>query len=135
MVCKVCAENVLIPYEAGSLGVIGFFSHMAFKISLIKKKLFLVALGLCCFAWAFFLVWGSGGYFSLQRVGFSLWWLLLLRSTGSGARGLGNCSSQALSHRLNAVAHGLSCSVTCEIFPDQRLNLSPIHCTIRSSCL
>ena len=28
------------------------------------------------------LVAASGGYSSLQYVGFSLWWLLLLRSTG-----------------------------------------------------
>ena len=34
--------------------------------------------------------------------GFSSWWLLLLRSPGSRARGLSRCSSQALGHRLNS---------------------------------
>jgi len=35
-------------------------------------------------------------------VGFSLWWLLLLRSTGSRVCGLGSCGSWALEHRLNS---------------------------------
>ena len=34
--------------------------------------------------------------------GFSSWWLLLLRSPGSRARGLSRCNSQALGHRLNS---------------------------------
>ena len=44
----------------------------------------------------------SGGYSLLRCVGFSLWWLLLLRSTGSRhagsvvvARGLSICGEQA----------------------------------------
>ena len=50
------------------------------------------------------LVAPSGDYSSLQWDGFSLW-LLLLQSTGSVV-----------------VAHGLSCSKACGIFPDQGLN-------------
>ena len=49
------------------------------------------------------LVAASGGYSSLRCAGFSLWWFLLLRSTGSGAqasvvvaRGLSSCGSWAL---------------------------------------
>ena len=38
--------------------------------------------------WAFSLVVSSQGYSSLQCPGFSLWWLLLLWSTGSRASGL-----------------------------------------------
>ena len=63
------------------------------------------------------LVVSSGGYSSLQWVGFSLQWLLLLWSTGSrrtgfsicGAQaqelwhsGLSNRGSQALEHRLSS---------------------------------
>lgn len=44
----------------------------------------------------------SVGYSSLQRTGFSLWWDLLLQSTGSRACGLGCCSSQALECRLSS---------------------------------
>ena len=49
---------------------------------------FLAALGLCCCTQAFSLVVASGGYSSLRCTGFSWRWLLLLRSTGSRARGL-----------------------------------------------
>ena len=28
---------------------------------------------------------------------------------------------------LVVVAHGLSCPMACEIFPDQRMNLCPLH--------
>ena len=37
----------------------------------------------------------SGGYASLQCAGFSLRWLLLLRSTGSRHAGFSSCGSQA----------------------------------------
>ena len=39
------------------------------------------------------LVAASGGYSSLWCVGFSLWWLLLLRSTGSRRVGFSSCGS------------------------------------------
>ena len=50
------------------------------------------------------LVAASRGYSSLQCAGFSLWWLLLLWSTGSvvAARGLSSCGSWALEHRLSS---------------------------------
>ena len=74
-------------------------------------------------------------------VGFSLWWLLLLQSTGSGAPGLqwlwhvGSATSelhvacswsyQSLEHKLSSCgeAHRLSCSSTCGIFLDQGMEL------------
>ena len=55
------------------------------------------------------LVTASGGYSSLQCAGFSLQWLLLLRSTGSRhagsvvvAHGLSSCGSRALERRLSS---------------------------------
>ena len=52
----------------------------------------------------------SGGYSSLRCAGFSLRWLLSLRSMGSRPAG------------SVGVTHGLSCSAACGIFPDQGLN-------------
>ena len=43
----------------------------------------------------------SGGYSSLQCVGFSLRWLLLL-SMGSRHAGFGSCGTWALVHRLSS---------------------------------
>ena len=88
------------------------------------------------------LVAESGGYSWLRCVGFSLRWLLLLRSTGSrhesisscGTRasvvvalGLSSCGSRALEHRLSSCGAGLSCSAACGIFPDQGSNPCPLH--------
>ena len=61
------------------------------------------------------LVEASGGYSSLQCAGFSLRWLLLLRSMG--ARRAGSV----------VVGRRLSCSAACGIFPDQGLNPCPLH--------
>ena len=48
------------------------------------------------------LVAASRGYSSLWCVGFSLWWLLLLQSTGSRCVGFSSCGSQALERRLSS---------------------------------
>ena len=68
----------------------------------------------------------SGGYSSLRCMGFSLQWLLLLRSTGS--RGASSV----------VVARGLCCSVACGIFPHQGSTRVPCigrwilnHCATR----
>ena len=61
------------------------------------------------------LVAASGGHSSSQCAGFSLSWPLLLRSTGSRRAG------------SVVVAHGLSCSAACGIFPDQGSNPCPLH--------
>ena len=50
------------------------------------------------------LVAASRGYSSLRCAGFSLRWLLLLRSTGSRCTGFSSCGSRALEHRLSS--HG-----------------------------
>ena len=61
------------------------------------------------------LVAASGGHSSSRRAGLSLSRPLLLRSTGSRRAG------------SVVVAHGLSCSVACGIFPDQGSNPCPLH--------
>ena len=48
------------------------------------------------------LVAASGGYSLLRCAGFSLRWLLLLRSTGSRHVGFSSCGSRALEHRLSS---------------------------------
>ena len=61
------------------------------------------------------LVATSGGHSSSQRAGLSLSQPLLLRSTGSRHAG------------SVVVAHGLSCSTACGIFPDHGSNPCPLH--------
>ena len=61
------------------------------------------------------LVAASGGQSSSRCAGLSLSWPLLLRSTGSRRAG------------SVAVAHGLTCSAACGIFPDQGSNPCPLH--------
>ena len=74
----------------------------------------MAVLGLhCCTQAFFFLVVASGGYSLIWCAGFSLRWLLLLRNTGSRRTG------------SVVVAHGLSCSTACGIFPDGIEPLSP----------
>ena len=53
------------------------------------------------------------GLSSLQRTGFSLQWLLLLRSTGSRRSGF----SMLWHVGLVIMVHGLSCSAACGNFP------------------
>ena len=61
------------------------------------------------------LVVASGGHSSSWCTGLSLSWPLLLRSTGSRRAG------------SVVVAHGLSRSTACGIFPDQGSNPCPLH--------
>ena len=43
------------------------------------------------------------------------------------AHGLSSCGSWAPKHRLNSVAHGLSCPTACGVFPDQGSNPCLLH--------
>ena len=70
------------------------FYLFIYSYKFIYLFLFLAALGLCCCA-RVSLVAASGGYSLLRCEGFSLWWLLLLRSTGSRHAGFSSCSTQA----------------------------------------
>ena len=71
--------------------------------------------------WVFVAVCGlslaaaSGGYSSLRCTGFSLRWFLLLQSIGSMRAG------------SVVVAHGLSYSMACGIFPDRGSNPCSLH--------
>ena len=87
-------------------------------------SLFLAMMGLLA-ARRLPLVVASGGFSLLSCVGFSLWWLLSLWSSGSGCTDFSSCNTC-----LGSVvgAHRLSCSAACGIFPDQGLNWCPLHC-------
>ena len=90
-----------MPFFLYTLGLIFFFFFNLF-----------IYFWLC---WVFVAVHGlslvavSGGYSSLWFMGFSLQWLLLLRSTGSRRMGsvvvvheLSSCGLRALEHRLSS---------------------------------
>ena len=82
---------------------------------------FLINLFIYWLCWVFTSVRGpslvaaSGAHSSSRCAGLSLAWPLLLRSTGSRRTGSA------------VVAHRLSCSVACGIFPHQGWNPCPLH--------
>ena len=67
-----------------------------------------------------------GATLQLQCVGFSLWWLILLPSTGSRGAGFSKCSSRALAHRLNSWRR-MGLVAVCGICPDQGSNPCLLH--------
>ena len=83
-----------------------FFFFLTYFIDLfIFKNLFILFIFGCVgsvAACGLSLVAASGGYSSLQCVGFSLQWLLLLLSMGSRCTGFSSCGSRALEHRLSS---------------------------------
>ena len=94
-----------------------FFLKLFFFL-IISTFNYYLFIGLC---WVFVSVQGlplvaaSGGHSSSRCAGLSLSRPLLLRSTGSRRAG------------SVIVAHGLSCSAACGIFPDQGSNPCPLH--------
>ena len=105
--------------------ILGFGIHLCgnYNLSLSNWNFFFciclfIYLWLC---WVFISVRGlslvvaSGGHSSSWCAGPSLSRPLLLRSTGS------RCAGSVV------VAHGLSCSAACGIFPDQGSNPCPLH--------
>lgn len=66
--------------------------------------------------------------FSLWYAGFSFWWLPCYGSQALGSRALviAACGS-------SSCGDGLSCSIACGIFTDQRSNKCPLHCKAYSS--
>ena len=98
-----------------------------YKFIYLIFNLILAALGLRCCAQAFL---------QLQRAGATLccgaWASHCSGFSCCGARALGVRASVVVSRGLQsagsvAVAHGLSCSVACGIFPDQGSNPCPLH--------
>ena len=86
-----------------NLGGTDFISFMYTEVRLLDYKVLFfffnfhllnAEIGLRCFVWASSSC-GEQGLFSLQCTGFSLPWLLLLWSTGSGYMGFGSWSTQA----------------------------------------
>ena len=88
------------------------------------------ALGLCC-CLGFSLVAVSRDCSWLQCSGFSLWWPLLLWSTGARAHGLQlhghvqpSCRSWALEHRLGG--YGAQALVACSMWDLPRPEIEPV---------
>ena len=66
------------------------------SFSFLKKLfIYLAVLGLRCCTRAFSSCGERGIYSLLRCAGFSLPWLLLLQSTGSGRAGIGSCGTRA----------------------------------------
>ena len=91
-----------------------FFVKLIATLFIYLFYLFLAVLGLH-FARGLSLVAASVGHSSSRCAGLSLSRPLLLQGTGSRRAGSA------------AVAHGLSCSTACGIFPDQGSNPCPLH--------
>ena len=72
-----------------------FFFFFNLFIYFWPHRVFVAARGLS-------LVAASRGYSSVWCAGFSLRWLLLLRSTGSRRAGFSRCGSRTLQHRLSS---------------------------------
>ena len=88
-------------------------------------SLLLFVLGLHCCVGALAVV--SRGCSLLQCMGFSLWWLLLLQSTGSRQMGFGSCSLKTRKLGSLVVQYGLSCSAAHGMFLDQGSNPCPLY--------
>ena len=95
----------LVEYQHLSL-IFDFIKHvLPFIFFLINVFILFIYFWL---HWVFVAAYGlsqvavSQGYSSLWCAGFSLWWLLLLRSTGSRHAGFSSCGSQALECRLSS---------------------------------
>ena len=76
---------------------------------------------LCCTG--FLLLPRVGVTLHLHCMGFLLKWLLLLWRTGFRHTCLSSCGLWAWAQLLIVVVNRLSCSLACEIFPDQGSNL------------
>ena len=87
----------------------------------LRSDLFMAALGLRCYTWSF----SSCGKWKLLFLGVCGLLIVVASSVaehGSRQVGFSNCSTQACglsSVGLVVMANELSCSMACEIFPDQ----------------
>ena len=99
VVCTSSHFIFLVPKEGGAgLGVPK--TNLSFDINFFFNEFIYLFIYLWL-RWVFVaacvlsLVVASGGYTSLRRVGFSLWWLPSLRSTGSRCAGFSSCGTWA----------------------------------------
>ena len=96
------------------------------------KKNNFISLWLCWVfiaAWAFLQMWRTGPTLQLGYSGFSLWWLLLLWSTGVQASvaegpGLNSCNSCTSKHRLSSC--GTQAQLLCSIWDLPRSKIEPV---------
>ena len=77
--------------------------------------------------WAFLQLPRLGATLWLQCAGFSLLWLLLLRSRGSSVHRLQHSQFPGFTAQAQYLAHRLSCSVACGVFPDRGSNPCLLH--------
>ena len=82
-----CQERAHLAWMLAWIGEF-FFNKFFFKFIFCCVGSSFAARGLS-------LVAARGGYSSLRCMGFSLWWLLLLRSTGSRCSGFSSCGMWA----------------------------------------
>ena len=100
-------KSVLYVCESVSVSQINSFVLYFILFYLFKKNKFIYLIYFWLH-WVFIAARGlslvvmSRGYSSLWCAGFSLRWLLLLRSAGSRHAGFSSCGSQALEHRLSS---------------------------------
>ena len=127
----------LCPFESkSSQARSGFGPHVCVSHRQDKthaKKAFIYLLLFCGVPWVFALCGlslaaGRESYSWLSCVGFLMQWLLLLWSTGFQGVWLQHMGSVVM-------AHGLSCSMACGIFPDQGSNPYPLHWQVDSDPL
>ena len=80
------------------------FVFIVFPLIFLKNTYLFIfgCVGSLLLCTGFSLVAESGGYSLLQCAGFSLWWLLLLRSMGCRHAGFSSCGVWALECRLNS---------------------------------
>ena len=84
-------------------------------------------LGLRCFAWVSLVAAGGVLHSGCYAQASQLWWLLWLRSTGSGLQASVVVAPRPKSIGLVVVTRGLSCSKARGILPDQGWNPCPLH--------
>ena len=96
VVSVIQVSSSVLLLQVAHLRTLGPFIRLPF----FKKFIYFIYLFLAAFlvfvaARGLSLVVASRGYSSLRCAGFSLWWLLLLRSTGSRHVGFSSCGMQA----------------------------------------
>ena len=122
-----CRFHVFLPSCHESLKDYGvYILHKKLSISYIYIYFFFFNLFLFGCIGSLLL---CAGFLQLRRAGATL----PCGAQASHCGGFSCCGAWALGMRASVVvAHRLSCSLACEIFPDQGLNLCPLHWQVNS---